>query len=180
MNQSAVAKRYAAALFKTAVNADMIDNVESDLGLITYSLETIPRLAEVLEHPLIPSERKKEIVTDVFSDKVSEISLNFLYLVIDKRREKILADVEAEFVKLANELRGVEPVEVATAVPLTADERTALQEKLEKLTGKKAELHITLDPTLIGGLKIRIGDRIIDGSIAGYLASLRNKLLGKD
>lgn len=180
MKQSAVARRYVGALFQTAAQIGVIDKVESDLGLITYSLKNIPRFAEVIEHPMIPPERKKAIVADIFNNKIEQVTLNFLYLIIDKQRESILPEVEQEFVRLANDLRGIEPVMVTAAVPLTPDERTALQVKLEKLTGKKVELHITEDPSLIGGLVLRIGDTVIDGSVQGYLESLRSRLLGKE
>jgi len=180
VRQSAVARRYVGALFEMSAQTGVVDKVESDLGLITYSLENIPRLAEVLEHPLIPPERKKAIVTDIFGNKIEQVTLNFLYLIIDKRRESILPDVEPEFVRLANDLRGIEPIMVTAAVSLTPEERTALKVKLEKLTSKKVELHITEDPSLIGGLVLRIGDTVIDGSVQGYLESLKNKLLGKE
>lgn len=178
MRQTAIARRYAGALFEAAKSEDAVDRVESDLGLITFSLENTPRLREVMVHPLIPAARKKEIAVEVFDGRVQEVTLHFLELVIDKRREEILADVEPEYVRLANEFRNVVPVTVTSAVPLTADEQSALRKKLEKLTGKMVELGLAEDPELIGGLVVQIGDTVIDGSVRGYLASLREKLLG--
>lgn len=179
MKLTVLAKRYAAALFEAAKASDSIDLVESDLGLVTYSLESVSQLTEVLEQPLIPIERKKEIVRDIFSGRVQELTLNFLGLVIEKRREHILTEVEKEYVKLANDYRGIVLVQVTSALPLTLDEKSALRAKLEAFTGKQVELELHEDPTLIGGLVLRIGDTVIDGSVKGYLESLRNQMLGR-
>ncbi|MCL6519699.1 MAG: F0F1 ATP synthase subunit delta [Armatimonadetes bacterium] len=179
MKLTVLAKRYAAALFEAAKASDSIDLVESDLGLVTYSLESVSQLTEVLEQPLIPIEHKKEIVRDIFSGRVQELTLNFLGLVIEKRRERILTEVEKEYVKLANDYRGIVLVQVTSALPLTSDEKSALRAKLEVFTGKQVELELHEDPTLIGGLVLRIGDTVIDGSVKGYLESLRNQMLGR-
>ncbi|HET6455635.1 MAG TPA: F0F1 ATP synthase subunit delta [Armatimonadota bacterium] len=179
MRSSALARRYAGALFETAKDADLIDQVESDLGLLTFTLESTPRLKETLTHPLIPPERKKEIVADLLDERVQGVTLHFLDLLIDKRRTEILEDVEEEYVRLANEYRNVMPVMVTSAIPLTCDEKSALRKVLEQSTGKTIELQLEEDPKIIGGLTIQIGDTVIDGSVRGYLEALREQLLGQ-
>jgi F-type H+-transporting ATPase subunit delta len=181
MRMTTLARRYAGALFETARQSDVIDvldKVESDLGLLGHALETMPNLVEALNHPLIPGERKRAIVSDVFKDKVQAVTLRFVELVIDKRREAILPDIEPEFVRLANEWRGIVAVTVTSAVPLTREEVQALKAKLDKFTGKRTELDLQEDLQLIGGLVVRIGDTVIDGSVRGHLASLREQMLG--
>lgn len=180
MRMTTLARRYAGALFAAAKDAGAIDRIESDLGLITYSLQTMPRLNETISHPLIPGQRKKVIIAEIFKAKIAPITLDFIQLLIDKRRPDIVAEVEQEYVRLANEHRGVVPALVTSAVPLTAEEKTLLQKKLEGFTGKKIELTLGEDPELIGGLVVRIGDTVMDGSVKGYLASLRDRLLGRE
>ena len=180
MSVSTLARRYAGAVFEAAKSAGAIDKVESDLGLVTYSLQTMPRLREALSHPLIPAARKKEIAAEVFGGKVEGVTLDFLNLLIDKRREEIIEHVEREYVQLANECRGIVVAVASSAVPLTPEERAGLRAKLEQFTGKKVELRAEEDPGLIGGLLVRIGDTVIDGSVKGYLASLKHRLLGKE
>lgn len=183
MRTTTLARRYAGALFETARQSDVIDvidKVESDLGMIGYSLQTMPRLVEALNHPLIPRERKKAIVSDIFKDKVQAVTLRFLELVIDKRREEILPEIEPEYVRLANDWRGIISVAVISAVPLTGDEIAALKAKLDEFTGKRTDLDLQGDPGLIGGLTVRIGDTVMDGSVRGYLASLKEKMRGND
>lgn len=180
MRLTSLARRYAGALFTQAKDTDAIDRIESDLGLITYSLQTMPRLSEVLSHPLIPAAQKKKIVAEVFKNEIEPLTLHFVELLIDKRREELLEDTEQEFVKLANESRGVVPATATSAVPLTPEEKTQLRASLEASTGKKIELHTDEDPSLIGGVVVKIGDTIIDGSVSGYLAALKNRLLGRE
>lgn len=157
-----------------------MDSVESDLGMITYSLDEIPQLGETMVHPLIPAARKKEIISEIFKGKIQDVTLDFLFLLVDKQREEIIADVETEYIRLANEYRQVATVMVTSAVPLTEDEQAKLREKLGQLTGKKVELQLAEDPELVGGLIVQIGDTVIDGSVRGYLASLREKMLGRE
>ena len=178
MRASALARRYAGALFETARDANLIDQVESDLGLLTYTLESTPRLKEALTHPLIPAKRKKDIVADLLRDRVQDVTLHFVCLLIDKRRSEVLEDVEQEYVRLANEYQNVQPVMVTSAIPLTPEEAAALRKKLEESTGKTIEPQFSEDPDIIGGLVIQIGDTVIDGSVRGYLQSLRERLLG--
>ncbi len=180
MRLSGLARRYAAALFQAARESNAVDSVESDLGFITYSVDDIPQLHEMLVHPLIPGERKKALISQIFKGKVQDITLDFLFLLVDKQREEIVSDVEREYVNLANEYRSVVTVQVTSAVPLTDDERDALVRKLTEFTGKKAELTLSEDPSLIGGIIVQIGDTVIDGSVRGYLASLREKMLGRE
>jgi len=180
MRLTGLARRYAAALFQAARESNAVDSVESDLGFITYSLDDIPQLQEVLVHPLIPGARKKELISQIFKGKIQDLTLDFLFLLVDKRREEIVPEVEGEYINLANEHRNVVTVQVTSAVPLSQDEQAQLREKLGQFTGKKVELELSEDPQLIGGIVIQIGDTVIDGSVKGYLAGLREKLLGRE
>lgn len=180
MRTNALSRRYAGALFETARKAKVIDPVESDLGLLTYSLEATPTLREALNHPLIPPDRKKSMVRELFAESVQDITLDFLGLLVDKKREAILEDVESEYLKIANEYRNIVSVRVTSAVELTPEECKVLRSKLEQFTGKNVDLQVQQDRGLIGGLIVRIGDTILDGSVAGNLIALRNQLLSKE
>jgi F-type H+-transporting ATPase subunit delta len=180
MSATTLARRYAGALFGVAEKADIVDKAQGDLALITSSLLSMQDLRETVMHPLVPPARKKSIAEKVYAGKIDDVTLRFLYLLLDKRRESIIGDVEKEFVSLANRSRGVVIATVSSAVPLTEDEQAALASKLSAYTGKTVELELSVDPELIGGLTVRIGDTVIDGSIKGHLASLKKKMLGQD
>lgn len=179
MMDGRIVRRYAAALFNRAQAAGVVDAVESDLGLIAYSLETIPRLEQAMTSPLIPAAKKRAIVTSVFSGKIQEITLYYLYLLIDNRREGIAKETEAEYVRLANEARGIVTARVTSAVELSESELAALRAKLSGYTGQQVEVSAEVDPSLIGGIVVRIGDRVMDGSIAGHLQRIRDEFLGR-
>ena len=116
MRLTGLARRYAGALFEAAKGLNAVDNVESDLGMVTYSLDETPQLGETLTHPLIPADRKKQIISSIFKGKVQDVTLDFLFLLVDKRREEIIPDVESEYVSLANQYRKIVTVAVTSAV----------------------------------------------------------------
>jgi F-type H+-transporting ATPase subunit delta len=173
-----VVKRYAKALFGAAMREQAVDRVESDLGLVSYVLESNPDLRRALHIPLITAEKKKAVLRGVFSGKVHQITLDYMCLLADKRREDALAQTEAVYVELANEARGIVEAQVTTAVELVEQDEIRLAAKLSGITGKQVHLVKSIDPSIIGGIVVRIQDKIIDGSVRGQLAAMREKLLG--
>ncbi|MEN6372200.1 MAG: F0F1 ATP synthase subunit delta [Armatimonadota bacterium] len=174
-----IVRRYASALFASAQAENVVDLVESDLGLITYSFESIPSLEEAVVSPLIPAAKKREVITSIFKEKIHETTLFYLYLLIDNRREEVIKSTEAEYIRLANEARGIIAAQVTSAVELTKDETIRLKEKLSAYTGKHVDIKADVDPSIIGGLVVRIGDTVMDGSIAGHLERLKEEFLGR-
>jgi len=172
-----IVRRYASALFGAASKADAVDAVESDLGLVGYVLESSPALWDAMVSPIIPPAKKREILGDIFEGKVHKITLAYLGLLADKRREEALRQTESEYVILANEARGIVQAEVTSATPLDEDQEARLVAKLSATTGKQIQLAKRVDPSAIGGVLVRIGDTVIDGSVRGQLAALRERLL---
>ena len=191
MIERRIVRRYASALFAAASKANAVDQVESDLGLVSYVLRDVPpgiipggmsppnkvSLWGALVSPIIPPAKKREILTDIFEGKISEITLSYLGLCVDKRREEVIRQTESEYVALANEARGIVEAEVTSATPLDEDQGARLVSKLSQTLGKTVQLSKQVDPSVIGGLLVRIGDKVIDGSIRGQLAALRERLL---
>lgn len=177
MIERRIVRRYATALFNAASKAGLVDRIESDLGLISYTFENSPRLIESIASPLIPEKVKREVARSIFEGKVHETTLNYMYLLIEKRRAEAISVTEEEFVLLANEARGIIRADVTTAVELDADHQKALAARLSEFTGKNVSISLIVDPDIKGGVMVKIGDRLIDGSIRGQLAALREKLL---
>jgi len=177
MIERRIVRRYATALFEAARKANAIDRVESDLGLVSYALETMPSLMEAVRSPLVQRDHKKAVLRDLFADKIHEVTLSFLDLLVEKRREEVVLETEPEYVALADDARGIAKAEVTAAVHLTAEEESRLAAKLSRMTGKRAELSISVDSGIIGGLMVKIGDTVIDGSIRSQLAAIKEKLL---
>jgi F-type H+-transporting ATPase subunit delta len=171
-----IVRRYADALFRSAQKAGLIDAVESDLGLVSYVFESSADLWEAIKSPVVSSEKKHEILRDVLAGKVQQVTLDYLDLLVDKRREGVIPQTEGEYVALANEARGLIVADVTTAVDLDSETENRLKLKLGQVTGKQVRLNRTVDPDIKGGMIVKIGDRVIDGSIRGRLEELREKL----
>jgi F-type H+-transporting ATPase subunit delta len=109
---------------------------------------------------------------------VGQLTSRFLALAVERRRETILGEIYGEYQRLANEARNILPVQVTAAVPLTDPERAALATALSNRTGKNVTLEVDVDPEIMGGLMLRMGDTVIDGSVRSRLKQLRSRLLG--
>jgi F-type H+-transporting ATPase subunit delta len=179
MAELAVVRRYVRVLFHTAQQGGtgVVEQIESDLRVVDQVMRQVPRLPQALHAPTIPVDRKLQILDRAFGDRVSGLTLRFLRLAVDRRRERILAHVYPEFLRLSNELRNLVPVEVYSAEPLTDEERERLIAALRKRTGKQIQLNVSVDESLLGGMLVRMGDTILDGSVRTRLAQLRRQLL---
>ena len=177
MIERRIVRRYAQALFEAARRADAVDAVESDLGFVAYTMETSAPLMAAIRSPLVLQEKKKAALRELFAGKVHELTLSFLDLLVEKRREDVVLQVEAEYLDIADEARGVVEAQVTTAVELTSQEKSRLAEALQRVTGKRVELSTDVDPDVIGGVLVKIRDTVIDGSIRGQLRAIREKLM---
>lgn len=176
MSEQTVARRYALALFQIAVEQDILGQVEQELAQIIQTVNESPELKRVVEHQLITSREKKKVFAELFSGRVSWLTMNFLNLVLDKRRERYLNHIYRQFVVLANEARNILEVEIRSAIKLSQQVLDALAKKLGQSTGKNIRLVERVEPHLKGGAVLKVGDRIIDGSIATRLERMKKHL----
>ncbi len=174
---SKVAKRYAGALFNTAVTIGTQDTVGVDLDGLALAWTQSPRLAEMLESPLITSDRKLEMIDKLFASEVSPTTLSFLKLLVDKGRENILPIVHLEYGLMADAAHGLIRATATVAVPLSDSQKSSLIEGLKKRTGKSIELDVEINPSILGGVIVKLGDNVIDGSVRGSLERLRENML---
>lgn len=178
MMGSMVARRYALALFQLVKEQELIDTVEEELRVVKEVFFGNEDLRAVLESPKISREKKKEILSSAFAS-VNPLVLNTLMLLVDRHRENEIMDVASEFSELANEERGIEAANVYSVRPLTDEERNALSVSFAKKIGKKSlQIENFVESDLLGGIKVRIGNRIFDGSLRGKLDRLERTLLG--
>ena len=178
MKDIRVAKRYAAALFGVARRDSILDAVEQDMTLVSRFLAEVPYLRAVLIQPLVSVARKNIVVDEAFGDRVTASSLNFLKLLIRKRREDLISECIREFHALLAEHTNTVDAEAWSAVPMTADQQERLASGLHALTGKTVRLVAKVDHALVGGVVVRIGDTVMDGSVRGKLERLERQLLG--
>jgi len=148
------------------------------MTLVSRFLAEVPYLRAVLIQPLVSVARKNIVVDEAFGDRVTASSLNFLKLLIRKRREDLISECIREFRALLAEHTNTVDAEAWSAVPMTPDQQERLASGLHALTGKTVRLVAKVDHALVGGVVVRIGDTVMDGSVRGKLERLERQLLG--
>ncbi|MDN3018077.1 F0F1 ATP synthase subunit delta [Paenibacillus sp. BSR1-1] len=177
MSNSMVAKRYASALFQISKEQQILSNVEEELRVVREVLDYNADLKAVLKSSKLTNENKKEIIRNAFST-VNAYVLNTLMILIDRHREDEIVEVVNQFIELANEEMGIAEAKVYSIRPLTEAEREAVSTTFAEKIGKKSlRIENIVDSDLLGGIKLRIGNRIYDGSLRGKLNRLERKLL---
>ena len=179
MPLSAVATRYANALADvvTAARSPLRpQDAVTELRAFETALRS-PELHNALVTPAIPPGRKKAVVKRIVEIlKLSPVTRNFLYILIDHRRIAGLPDIVDTLEVVLDERLGFARAEVIAAGELTESQRTALNAELEKVSGKRLRMRFAVNPELIGGIVARIGSTVYDGSVRGQLQSLEHKL----
>ena len=178
MSDLAVAKRYAVALFQIAKEQNLLDQIEEELRTVKEVFTNDNELLVFLEHPKVTNDAKRTIIVNAFSG-LSTFVQNTLQLMIDRHRTDVIAAMADEFIELANDAKSVADATVYSVRPLTEAETAAVSTAFAKKVGKKT-LRITniTDSNLLGGIKLRIGNTIYDGSVSGKLERLSKQLLG--
>lgn len=177
MLENAVARRYAQAFFAIAQEKNMVDNLEAELKAVVDVINENEDMKRLIEHQLVSPEEKKAVINKVFSEEVSELTVNFLNVITEKYRAAYIPAIYEEFVSYANESRNMVDAEVKAPVALSDADLENLKDKLAAATGMSVRIHSKVDPSLIGGVMVRIGDKVIDGSLSGKLDRLKDVLL---
>jgi len=175
---SNIAKRYARAFFAVAGEQNSYEEYYGELSLFAAIIRDNDNLSELLSNPVYDKGDKKKVVDQVLQKlNLSLPTANFIRLLVEKRRVASLEDIEVNYRKLMDDAIGISRVQVKSAFPLTAELATNLKRGLESLTGKKVEMQISEDASLLGGVVVRVGDKLYDGSIKAQLNDMM-KLLG--
>jgi F-type H+-transporting ATPase subunit delta len=169
------ARRYAEAAFEIAQRDD---SVAGWLGGLDTAVERLsePRVARVLANPAIPFPERRALVERLLGTDVTGPPRNLVLLLVRRNRAHELADVARELRRLQAKREGVVQATVTSALPLTEDEMAALRERLATITGGRIEMDTRTDPAILGGIQVRLGDRLIDGSVRGRLERLRTRI----
>lgn len=171
-----VARRYARALYEEAERASKTDSVDEDVELIVRSLEDSDELVRFFDSPVISREKKLDVVRALFSTHIDDVTLAFLEMLVRKQREDVFLEIASSYRDLRNDQRGIVEASARTAAAFTDEERDQLAASLSRLTGKQVRLEVDTDPDLIGGLVVRIGDTVFNGSVRHQLEMLQDRL----
>jgi F-type H+-transporting ATPase subunit delta len=167
---------YAEALFSVAEAEEALEVVEDELFRFARALEREQRLRDALTDPVLPAERKRAVLGDVLGERANPHTVNLLRFLVEQGRARDLPAIVDELVALAAERRQAAVAEVRTAVPLDAEHRKRLADALGRATGKKVELKVVVDPSVVGGVVARVGDQVIDGTVRRRLELARERL----
>ena len=171
-------KEYAEALFSLALEENCVDEFSSALVAIYRIAESEPDYVEFLASPAIPVSEKTAAIDEAFGEKFPEHIVSFLKVMCENGHARALCSCIKEFAELTMSASGKAMAEVVSAAPLTNEQKSALTSKLSKLTSKTVEAIYTVDPTLIGGIKIEIEGKTYDGSINKKLHSIKEVIIG--
>ncbi|MNZ99515.1 ATP synthase subunit delta [compost metagenome] len=171
-----VAKRYAKALFELAAQQQLVSEVEAQLKLVVETLQQHEEIAKFLSLPSIDPAKKVELLKSAFGDRVSSLVFNTIELLVSRRRQGEIGAVYEAFVKYAGDALGQAHATVYTAIALSDEELAGVAAEFGKLAGKTIVAEQIVEPALLGGVQVRIGDRLYDGSLSGKLERLQKSL----
>lgn len=178
MSNSTAAKRYAIALFELAQQKNELQSVEEDLHELKVVWNGDKELKELFSSPKLSLDKKKELIRQIFAN-ANPIVINTLLVLIDKKRLGEVGLIINEFMMLSNEAQGVAEAKVYSTRALTEEERTKISTVFAKSVGKQSlSIENIIDPSIIGGLRVQIGNRIYDSSLSTKLDRLKRNLIG--
>jgi F-type H+-transporting ATPase subunit delta len=174
---SEIAEPYAQALMNLAQSGDAVDQIGDDMRSLADLLRDSEDFRNCIQSPVIKPDVKKALIDRVTSDQVHPYVKNFLYVLVDRGRIFFLDSVCKQFQILLRQLRQTVLAEVTSAVELTDEQRGAVCDRVKSMTNAQhVELETTLDPSLIGGVIIKVGSQVIDGSLKGQLRRMSIRL----
>ncbi|ARK32745.1 F0F1 ATP synthase subunit delta [Halalkalibacter krulwichiae] len=178
MSNQAVANRYAVALFQLAKEKHDLKKVNEELQVVKTVLETTPEFVSLLSHPKVTNQQKQVFIQEAFSKTLSEITVNTVLLLVERKRVDELVPMINKFKDLAYEAQDLAEAKVYSAKPLSEKEQDHIAKIFAKKV-KKSKIEVTniVDSDLIGGIKIRIGDRIYDGTVKAQLDRIERQLV---
>ena len=173
-----VGNRYASALFEAGIELDKTKEFNKELEFLKEVFEGEDKLLQILHHPKISNSEKVDLIDNLFKDRISQELINFLYILIDKRREGYILEIIDEYKILFNKRENIINVTSITAVPMEESSKlkliTVLQEKLKKTINLTNEI----DETIIGGVLLKVEDKLVDGTFKGQLEAMGKAIMG--
>ena len=175
MSEITVALRYAKALIDLAEEQNALEAVKVDMELFLNTVKSSSELGAVLANPIISHSKKVQILASIFGSKVSKVTLAFLNIMVNKGRGEVLYTTAREFIGLYDIKNNITNARVVTAAPLSAENKNKMQADVQQAIGGTVKLTDKVDPALIGGFVLTVGDRQVDTSIASSLKRMKKE-----
>ncbi|MGM9540356.1 ATP synthase F1 subunit delta [Anaerovibrio sp.] len=175
-----LARKYGMAIFEIAQDEKQLEKYGKELSEVSQAVFSQAELKDFLTNPQIQPQDKKDVLLKLLKTEVSPLMMNFLLLLVDKRRMGLLEAINDCYQELSNKAQGIIIADVTTAYDLKAELQARLSSRLEDITGKKVSLRTHNDKSIIGGIVVKIGDTRIDGSVTGRLQALKAELMASN
>ena len=176
---SVVGDRYAESLFDLAKEENKVTQYLDDIKLVGEVLGSDPQIVQFFNHVLIENEKKIQLLDQSFKGNVDQYVLNFLKLLVQSRRIRYIDDIVKSYIKLSNQYLGIEEGTIYTPYKLTDQQIQDIEKAISKKENKKVTLKLSIDSSLLGGIKVQIANRIYDGTIKNKVEMLKKELLRK-
>ena len=172
-----VTKTYADALFQIAIEENRVDELYSEVTSLIGILDDNPDLSRVMSHPSVDKNEKLDVISNIFTGRVCPELCGLLHQIVVNGRYEEIDGILAKFVEMVKEYKKIGVARVVTPTDLTDSQKDRIRQKLLESTDYvEMEMNYETDPSLIGGIRIRIGDRIVDSSISTKLNELAKNL----
>ena len=173
MQQSRATIRYAKALLSLSNEQDNLIDSYNDMLLLDDICSKSKELSLLLKSPIVKTDHKLKIFDQIFTDKLSRISMDFLNIIIRKRRESIVPEIAKSFIRLYKTKNNISTATITTATPISEELRDQIIHYIKSHTKNTVELKEMIDENIIGGVVVRMGDKQLDASISTEISELR-------
>ncbi|HMS66290.1 MAG TPA: ATP synthase F1 subunit delta [Ignavibacteria bacterium] len=178
--QSKASRRYSLALYDTAKEKGQLKEVTKDINFAIDLITSNRDLEMFFSSPVIPKQKKLDVVKNIFGGKVSDLCLDFMNLLFEKRRGDLTLEVFKDFIRLNKDREGIVDVFIKTSIELSDAEKANMKAKIDSYTKRNSILNFEIDKSIIGGFVAKIDDTILDASIKRQLEMLKNKFIKGD
>jgi F-type H+-transporting ATPase subunit delta len=175
MSELTVAARYAKSLIDLAQEQNIVEDIKGDMDLFLHTLKASPQLKAVLANPIVSHSKKVKILDEIFKDKVNKASIAFFNLMVNKSRGEVLYFTAEEYINLYDIKKHIVKATVVSATALSEENKKKMVADIQAATGGTIKLVAKVDPSLIGGFVLTVGDRQVDTSIASDLNKLKKE-----
>lgn len=173
MNLSIIGHRYAKALIDLANEKNLLEEVHNDMLFFENITSENPSFRKIMANPIVRHDKKFGILKNIFKNRVTDVTFSIFSVLTKKNREQLLLPIAEEFLKLYNEQKGIQKVQISTPVALSDAQKAEFSKVVSEAIHKTVELTESIDPSLIGGYVLKVGDTQIDTSVKHKLQELK-------
>lgn len=177
MNISSITVRYARAIYQAASEEKVIDEVNDDITALSAIIKESPEFSSVINSPTLKISQKKDILEVLFKGKMTDLTLNFLVLLVENKREMYIEDICRNFHDQYKKDQGIKEAVFTTTYKLDDASRAQVEKKIANIFSSKIKLNEKVDEDIIGGFTLKVDDQLVDASIASQLIKIKRELI---